>query len=181
MRPTWRAAVLAVVCLAELAVPAAMMRRAQLTLEEGRRFRFLTRPVDPADPVRGRYIALAFEATSGPALGDEPLLPGGRAYALLGEDEEGFAFILGVARRPPEDPSYLAVNVGAVTGERVEFRFPLDRFYLEESKAPRAERVTNLGGRRIWADVRVRRGHAVIADVLVEGVPIGEFVGRPGG
>lgn len=71
------------------------------------------------------------------------------------------------------------------------FKLPFDRFYMEESKAPRAEKL--LPGSRFGraqpsgtnqvtncrANVRILNGTALIEDVLVDGTSIKELAGQP--
>ena len=58
--PTWRAAVLTAVCVAQLAIPAWMLVSRERVLAEGEPHRFECAPVDPVDVFRGRYVALGF-------------------------------------------------------------------------------------------------------------------------
>ena len=55
------------VALAQIAVPASMIWKRQRTLSEGRVWKFRTAPVDPVDAMRGRYLALRFEAEEFPS------------------------------------------------------------------------------------------------------------------
>lgn len=62
MNKHWRWLLFALLCVAQWAVPLAMVQRAERTLSEGTAYRFRTAPVDPADPFRGRYVTLDFDA-----------------------------------------------------------------------------------------------------------------------
>ena len=89
-------------CLAlvQLAVPASMLVRRELTLQYGRQYRFQTAPVDPYDPFRGRYVALALQANTAPTLPGIQLTSGQRVYAMLTEDAAGFATIASLSLTP---------------------------------------------------------------------------------
>ena len=52
---------LLLVCL-QLFVPAKMIYDHEAILNKGKVFKFKTAPVDPSDPIRGKYITLQFEA-----------------------------------------------------------------------------------------------------------------------
>ena len=173
-RLAWRPILLALACLAQIAVPTSMILNAEATLEEGELFRFRTAPVDPVDLVRGRYLALRFRESQGPPQDSEPFLPGETVYALLDRDAEGFATVVGVAHREPADIAYLEVVAQVARPDAVLFRFPIDRYYLPEEQAPEAERLYRTTSGASWAEIRVRDGHAVIEDLVIEGKSIAE-------
>ncbi len=170
-----RLAVFLIVCLAQLAWAASAIWSGETRLETGRMWRFRVAPVDPADLARGRYVQLAFQATSGPALDPEPYVTGTVAYALLAEDAEGFAAVTGVIHRRPASDAYLIVRVrSASSGEnaRIRFTFPVDRLYLPETRAPVAEELYRSARGDAWAEIRVSAGQATLLDVYLDGVPI---------
>lgn len=177
---SWRLPLFLVACLAQLWVPASMIVRAERTLAEGELFRFRTAPVDPADLVRGRYVALGFQETRGAPLDAQPFAPGQTVHALLERDVEGFARIAGVAHEAPEVDAYLTVEVERVDEDAIQVRFPIDRFYLPEQKAPEAERLyAKEAGRAAWAAIRVRAGQAVIEDLVIGGTSVLERTEPP--
>jgi len=85
------------------------------------------------------------------------------------------------AARPGGWP-YLTVRVSQVAGRMAYLRVPLDRFYMEESLAPVAERAyrehTRPNNRTTYITVRIRDGNSVIENLWVDGVPIHEFLTR---
>jgi hypothetical protein len=182
---------LGAVAAVHLAVPLVMVAGHERILREGTTWRFRTAPVDPADAFRGRYVALTYPENETPlAPGFEPDR-GDWVFVPLSRDGEGFAR-LGVAQRAaPGAGDYLRVRARyVVTGEprRAGLDLPFDRLYLEESLAPRAERVyRELQPPRpgaapappAWAVVRVRRGRAALEDVSVAGTSLREL-GRRG-
>ncbi len=175
-----------VVALAQLAVPTSQLWRYERTLRTGRAYKFRTRPVDPYDAFRGRYVALAFEEHEAPWEGDVSAKRGSTGYAVLGEDADGFAKVLRVVPVPPDSGDYLRVEKSYSSATNcVGFRFPFERFYMEERKAPEAERVyresNRLGEtkRNTYAVVRVRNGVGVIEDLFVGDKPIREAIRQP--
>ena len=56
----------------------------------------------------------------------------------------------------------------------VRIDIPFDRFYMDEAKAPRAERIVRNSTRstNCWVNVRILDGKAVIEDVFAEGQSI---------
>lgn len=179
---------------AQLAVPASMIQRQQATLREGVAYRFRTAPVDPADPFRGRFVALDFEVACSTAPGpmNDPQNWQGRFYAQIAIGADGFAQIVGLTRAPPSQGDYLRVRGrGGCDHERVSLELPFDRYYLPEALAPRAEqaylelnrqREATMGppapdGRVPgYASVRVRGGHAVLEELYLDGKPVVEYL-----
>ena len=74
--------------LVQLAVPLSMIVQKEIVHGEGTELRLRLQPVDPADPFRGRYLALRFAIEDGrydlPADGKGPL------FARFRRDAEGF-------------------------------------------------------------------------------------------
>lgn len=171
--------------LAQLAVPASMIARRELTLQYGRQYRFQTAPVDPSDPFRGRYVALHLQADTAPTLPGIPLTPGQRVYAILTEDAAGFAAIASLSLVPPGGDTYFQTSVNSVSSDRVYVALPFDRYYTDEHLAPAAERAYWQHSRRqtheAYITVRVRKGLAVLEELYIAGKPLGEFLQHEAG
>lgn len=187
-------ALIVAVGIVHLAVPLWMIHARERTLDEGSRWRFRVAPVDPADPFRGRYLALGFRENQAPVPPDADIDFGAWVYVPLERDEEGFARLGPVHTDPPAGGDFLRLQVrGLSPGDegrrRAHFRLPFDRLYLEEEKARRAEeRLREIfrarGGEAaeevpVWAWVRVREGRAVLEDVEVAGRSIRALAGEP--
>src|SRR4051812_20307537 len=85
-----------VIGLIQLSVPASVIWKREQTLRHGRTWKFKTAPVDPVDAIRGRYVALGFDAEKFPAPDPNPDLanvPGSIVYAKLKEGPDGFAVV----------------------------------------------------------------------------------------
>lgn len=177
----------AAMVLLQLGLPLRTVIQHEWTLRYGETFKFETRPVDPNDPFRGKYVALDFTSLESAlsqeqlkALSPEPY-HGQQVYLIIEKEESGYARAVDITLAPPPDErTYFAATVdqfytnrqGTVT---LRLQYPFDRFYLEESKAPRAElryRDANLRGNdstEVYAQVKIRKGIAVLADVLING------------
>jgi uncharacterized membrane-anchored protein len=184
---------LIVVAAAQLAIPATMIHRQETILRDGREYKFKTRPVDPADAFRGRYVWLGFEQDhapwKGPSGSDEEThgRHGQNAFATLAVDANGFAQVSAIAPSKPASGDFLKVQVsyrgwGTNVGD-VWFSMPFDRYYMEESKAPEAERVywqhqnrRTTTNHMTFAVVRVLDGRAALENVILDGRPIAEYV-----
>jgi len=164
------------VALVQLTVATSQLWRSEWTLHTGKPYKFRTRPVDPYDAFRGRYVALAFEEHEAPWEGKARAAYRGTAYAVVSEDANGFAKVLRVTSEKPESGDFLRVKTGySGTSNRVSYSFSFDRFYMEERKAPKAESVYRENSRNTYALVRVRDGVGVIEDLFVGDKPIREL------
>ena len=168
------------VALLQLAVPLSMISRREVTLRHGRQYRFKTAPVDPYDAFRGRFVALGMENNSGPPAAGAQFSRGQKAYALIEEDGEGFARIAEVSPTRPREGGYITARVRYASGDTVHLGLPFDRYYMNERRAPQAERAyrdhSRRGNRDAYVAVRVRSGFAVLEELYVAGKPILEFL-----
>lgn len=187
MNTKLKLALAVVIFAAQLAAPAWMIADQEITLRRGTVWKFKTRPIDPYDPFRGRYVTLAFEAETMPDP-DAPEIYGGETvYGVLAEDDQGFARFARLLTEPPDDASeHLRADVSYVdtwsteTQRTVHLMLPFGRFYMNERLAPEAEaamrRRAGDGPREAWAQVRVRNGRGVIEDLYIEGSPVNEYL-----
>ena len=175
--------ILVLVAAGQLAIPATMILQRERTQRDGHAYKFRTRPVDPADAFRGRYVQLAFEQDHAPMVGGT-INRRAIGYALVEKDADGFAVVRAISQEPPKQGDYLKVRVNyADWGNNAgvaSFRMPFDRFYMEEKATPAAERAyrehSRQGGARdAYVIVRVRDGQGVIENLYVAGQPIVEF------
>jgi uncharacterized membrane-anchored protein len=175
-------AVFAALCVAQAAVPLSMIARYERALHDGAVFRVRAMPVDPVDPFRGRYVVfrLGFE----PVSLDTSLA--GPVWVELVEGPDGFAKAGTVSRTRPARGHYVAAQAiplewgaGAV---RTRLLLPQDRYYMDESRAPRAETLTRGPGRRgpgnVWVTLRVRDGMGVVEHLWIDGVTVEEHLRR---
>jgi len=171
---------LALTFVAQLAVPAGMIVRRELALQRGAALRFHTAPVDPYDAFRGRYIALAFNERSVPCA--ETFRAHQSIYVRAETGTNGFASLVEAARRPGDTGVWFRASAGYGAGEKaVSVDLPFDRFYMDETSAPQAEKLYRAINRRnrpagekreTWLQVRVYRGLAVPEELYVDGRPI---------
>ncbi len=179
MSRTIRLGLFAVLALIQLAVPGLMIHQWEATLREGREYRFRTAPVDPYDAFRGRYVALRMESNS-VAWAGLPIPRGQRVFVQLEEGADGFARLASLSLERPGDEGYVEVVVRRCYDKEVLLNLPFDRYYMKESLAPEAEkayfRAAAHSNRTAHVQVRVRKGKAVIEELYIEGVPVGDYV-----
>lgn len=177
-------AVYGLVMISQLLVPLSIIAKKEGILRHGEVFRFKTAPVDPYDPFRGRYVALSFERNSAPYVGSGSLLANEVVFARIENDAQGFARLTEIRRERPPDGAYLKTIVRRGVHRNDGFAvvaIPFDRFYMNEKKAPEAERLYrehNRGGSTgdAYVTVRIHDGEAVLEQLFVGGVPIAEAV-----
>ncbi|MBK6962859.1 MAG: GDYXXLXY domain-containing protein [Bacteroidales bacterium] len=168
------------VALAQLYVPAAMIFEREDILSNGKEFRFRAAPVDPYDPFRGKFITLNYRNNSIVVKSENEWTMNENVYAILTEDPDGFAQIKSISReKPAGTQDFVTAKVGNLIYNdtlQVIIEYPFVRFYMEESKAPRAEIEYNNAlrdsTRVTWALVSIKNGEAVLKDVLIDGVSV---------
>lgn len=165
----------------QLFVPAQMIYQQEDTLDTGTAYKFKTRPIDPTDPFRGKYIVLNYELSSF-ATNDEGWNDyTGEVFVYLKTDKEGFAAVKTVSKALLDiSDDYVIAESKYNGGKTVNFDLPFDRFYMNENKAYDAE----LSVREAQIDttktcyglVYVKEGSAVLQNVFIDNTPIQEFV-----
>ena len=117
-------------------------------------------------PDRGKVVARILKA---PRVLDQP-------QRALESDQPG------VRRWPARRPARVSSKRhGAKAGcDKTAVVLPLDRFYMNEKMAPRAEQAYRENSRtanhNAHIRVRVRHGDAVIEDLVLDGKPIREYL-----
>jgi uncharacterized membrane-anchored protein len=169
-----------VMALAQVAVPATMIWGHERTLAAGSVYKFRTQPVDPYDAFRGRYVSLRIEESHAPLAQGLTVERGQKVYALIEVGADGFARLSGIRISPPVGVPYLTAHVYYVTGSVVQLRLPFDRYYMEESRAPAAERAyqehSHAASRNTYITVRVLDGTSAVENLWIEGISVHDFV-----
>ncbi len=167
-----------IMVLAQWFIPAKMILDRNELLSSGELYKFITAPVDPNDPFRGKYVALEFENNNFDTGVEDDLILGEQVFVIIINNQQGYAEIQSYSKNKPESiQNYLEVTVNRinVTDEiqKVFIDYPFDRFYLEEFQAEKAEEVyieaLNDRSSKAWAEVFIKDGQAVLQDVLIEG------------
>lgn len=167
----------------QIAVPVWLIANNEITLRYGKQYRFRTAPVDPYDAFRGRYVALTIEQQEIPAPKDAKDVSDSQTlYGHISVDKDGFALLdSSTIKKPARGNDYIRVKIAYLSPNSIRFIFPLNRYYMNEKKAPAAEtayrelnRINQKNDSYIL--VRVRNGSAVIEDLYVGGKPIIEYI-----
>lgn len=172
----------ALMAATQLAVPAWMIVDHERTLRTGEVFKFRTAPVDPSDAFRGRYVWLRIEQNSLPIPSGVQWKSGQEVFATIETDTNGFSRLGELRATRPDGWPYLTVRIQQIYGQTAYLQVPLDRYYMDESLAPAAEKAywnhSRATNRTAYITVRVRAGNGVIENLWIDGVPIHEFVTR---
>jgi len=165
-------------------IPLNMIMQQETILQEGTPFKFKTQPIDPNDPFRGKFVVLNYVADRVVVTDGQLWFPGEPVFVSIRADASGFAEIAQIGKVAPiDEKDYVKAEIASVWGNdpvTVRIKYPFERFYMEETKAPKAEAMF----RDLWQDstisvyglVVVNEGKAALEDVLVDGVSIREAV-----
>lgn len=170
----------------QLVIPASMIYNAEAIIAKGTEYKFITTPIDPTDPFRGKYITLSYRENRFQIYNPEEWTVNEIVFVTLTTDENGYAKISSVSKEMPMDQQdYVKAKVSNVTNMENEdnyltITYPFDRYYMEESKASDAERLyleslrdTNM---ITYGLVNIKAGEAVLKDVMIDGKSIKEIV-----
>jgi uncharacterized membrane-anchored protein len=160
-------------------VPVSMVTEVENVKRTGTLFKFKTRPVDPTDPFRGSYITLYYEHDFYETR-DSLWQTQNEIYTTVSPNVDGYAVISAVSITKPENGNYIKAKVSNYYDGRLWVDFPFTRFYLEESKAPEAERNYNNRNTEeksnVYAEVYIKDGSSYLHDVKIEGKSIVDVV-----
>lgn len=161
--------------LAQWAVPVQMIFKKNRILSNGISYKFETAPVDPTNPFLGKYIVLNFKETSLKVPDVKGFSYDSKVYVQFSKSDKGFARITSIALKKPATSDYLETTVNYISEEKsgaiVFLDYPFTKYYMEESKAPKAERIygersldTSL---KTYALVKVYNGDAIVKDIYI--------------
>ena len=170
------------ICLVfvQIAIPFSMIMKREFVLRSGAEFKFKTAPVDPYDAFRGRYVALRLEGDEVTVSRGLRLHSGQNVYALISADEQGYANLTSVIDRKPANEPYIQAKVRYLSGDKAKLDLGIDRYYMEEKSAPKAERVFRQQSRGdkqgAYLSVKIKGGFPVIQALYVGGKRIEDAV-----
>lgn len=174
----WALPIFLITAAAQLLVPAKMIWGSERVLREGALYRFKTRPIDPSDPFRGKFITLDYEANEFECDTLRIFIQNDFIFAQLSVDSMGFAKIDELKNEEPtESENYVKVRIDysakTIRGnrQRIDLKFPFDRLYMEESKASEAEQAYWQAAadstQVAFALVKVKAGQGILMNVMI--------------
>ena len=152
--------VLIVALIVQLFVPLYMIWERYDVLKNGVEVKFDITMYDPYDAFRGRYVSI--RARNASAAGE------GR-YGIVEVRDDGIAVITKVSDEIPKEGLYLT------SSDEKRFRFPHDRYYMEEKLAPKAEKLISESD-DVSITLRVKNGKSVISGLYVKDIPIEAYL-----
>jgi len=183
--------VLVVLFIVQWIVPGKMIWEKENILSRGKEFRFRTEPIDPSNPFTGKYIWLNFKEHEFDLPAKKELRYDQDIFVLLKNDDSGYAKIENIVFEEPKGNmdfvkaklrSYSPIFglVGhrrdSIESQNIQIEYPFERFYMDEFKAPKAEKMYRQSNRdgtqKVYAIVAVSKGKAVIKDVMINEKPI---------
>jgi uncharacterized membrane-anchored protein len=187
MKARWLLPVFAMVAVIQLAVPSGMITRHAATLRNGHPYKFRTRPVDPSDAFRGRYVWLGFEQDHARWHGETNPVYRHKTYACVEEGPDGYAVIRELTSQPPATGDWLRVQTTyqgwGTNAAFTYFSLPFDRYYLEEGKALNAEKAYRQHQNRrgqtnenTYAVIRIWNGESALESLYIGGKPVAEVL-----
>lgn len=171
--------------LLQIATPLSMIMKRESALKDGTLFLFKTAPVDPYDAFRGRYVILQIRENRVPhPQPDLKLEHGQKVYAQIVVDKDGFAKITKVTTQRPKGIPYLSAQIGYRLAEEVIVDLPIDRYYMEEKAALRAEKIYREHSRQdkrdAYVTVKIKDGFGVVEGLYVGGQKIEDLIKAEG-
>lgn len=177
---------LVLVVLAQLLMPVQMIRKWENVLSKGKLYKFQTEPVDPVNPIKGRYVALRFAEDTLRLQKDHGLKYRQDVYLELGLNPRGYAMIRKLHTKPPAgNIYYLQATVSTIDDwssnktSKIYFTYPFEEYFMDEFKAPKAERIyldSAMKPEFTYALVKVYKGGGVIQDLYINNRPVKELV-----
>lgn len=173
------------IVMAQWFVPTSMIFKKEGILKNGKAFKFKTQPIDPSDPFEGKYISLKFQQDTFPLNKELEKLSNGDEIFVVLKQENGYAEISEVlVAKPKANLDFVKANVDYVenydNNKRIHINYTFNKFFMEESKAPKAEVLYNKESQEnknnCYALVYAKDGAAVVSDVLVNDTSISKLV-----
>lgn len=161
----------------QLLVPIKIIFDKEITLNEGIAYKFKTRPIDPNDPFRGKYITLSYDIETYKTKEKSDLKASQNVYVCIVENKKnGFAKISKISKHKPRDGEhYFKSKIKYIRNiddtSIINLKFPFKKLFLEETKAKKAEILYNKSNRKskanTYALVKINKGDAVLKDVYI--------------
>ena len=155
-------------------------------LETGKVWKFEVKPIDPYDVLRGRFVKLRFKKdTLKQYMSGVGWKTRQHGYVFLRTAKDGFAYPERWIKDKPtaETGCYIKCSISSLrfsdTKNRYKIYYPFDRFFMNEYKAPEAEKVLQssfLKDHKVYVTLRVKDGVGIIENLWVDDLPISDYL-----
>lgn len=156
--------VLILAIIVQILVPAYMIWEKYNVLKNGDEVKIKVAPIDPYDAFRGRYVSLWYDD-------DLSYEERNGKYGILEVDEDGFSTVKKVVKEKPEGELYITSK------EDDYFYIPLDRYYMEETLAPKAENMLS-EEKEAYVTIRIKDDKSVLSGLYFDGKPVEELLSK---
>jgi uncharacterized membrane-anchored protein len=173
------------VAAVQLYIPAEMISHNENIIQTGKVFKFKCEPIDPYDPFQGKFIYLNFSNRTIRVDKAENYEYNQKIYATFKKDAEGYAIMDKIYKEKPINRAdFLELIVDNINNYdsigKITLEYPFNRFYMNEFKAPLAEQTyvesVNDIKKSVYAEVAIKNGTGVIKEVMIDNVPIKDYV-----
>ena len=171
---------------AQWLIPAKMLLNYDAVRTRGKTLKFQTQPVDPVHPFKGRYVALNFTESRITVPQPHSLHRGQKVYVVLKNNAGGYAEIDHLLKKEPlKDIDYIKADVEYIndwtdsTTSVIELKYPFDEYFMEEYKAPEAEKLYGnaaVDTDQTYAVVKIYKGEGVIEGLFINNTPVEELI-----
>ncbi len=170
-----------VMILAQWFIPGQMIYQQEQVLSEGTSYKFKTRPIDPNDPFRGKFIMLNYEMNKVKKPAEEVDYDQD-VYVYITTDKDGFATATHASKTLRDtDQDYIVAKANGTYQDTLNFDLPFNIHYMDENKAYDAEVAVRIATREgiltnCYGLVYVKGDRAVLSDVFIDEVSIKDYV-----
>jgi uncharacterized membrane-anchored protein len=159
--------------------PGKMIYKRENILRQGNIVRFKTKPLDPIDVFRGRYVDLNFENTMVRVPPGHAWKKNEKVFATVREHFDGYARIVNISRKRPVSELYFETRIENIQKIGNQFNIslyiPFNRYYAGEFIAPQIEKIFAERSTEDWAQVRILNGRVVLEELYIENKALPEW------
>lgn len=162
--------------IVQLTVPLYMIYDVNQIRLKGKIHYFRCGPVDPTDAFRGQYVLLNYLDMTVPLHSGDSFQRNQKVYAILQRAKDGSSYISELSKNEHPNSEFIELKVQSVYDGKVYLEPPMDKYYMQEFKAPNAETYYQTASmdtnQRVRAKLYVFRGQHHLADLLVNDTSI---------
>lgn len=168
-----------VVAAIQIMAPAKMIFDQQMTLNKGKAYKFLTEPLDPNDPFRGKFIRMNYQINTYET--KETKWDRNSEIYIYIKDSLGYAKLDTITKDKLKiSQDYIKAKLTWYNKKDNVINFSLlnDRFYMDESKAKPAEDLVREAQtdssltNKTYALIYIKDGISVLDNVFINDIPI---------
>ncbi|MBC7747545.1 MAG: GDYXXLXY domain-containing protein [Methylotenera sp.] len=134
------------VVIAQFYVPLQMVFNQEDIMKTGTEFKFQTAPIDPYDPLRGKYITFFFKKREITVQNNIKWRSSETVFATLITYKNGFAKISSISKiKPKNSESYIKTKISlGYMNSKIIIDFPFNRYYMNEDSAKSRESLLGI-------------------------------------